>query len=147
MTLKKSVVFSSNGKEILVDEKWLYLSQYTWHTHSGYAIASINGNLVYMHLLICPAPTGFVTDHSNRNSLDNRESNLEVVTKSEDAFNRTTFKNNQLKIRGVRFRIDCQKFSAQIHIKQKQTHLGLFDTAVEASTAYEKAREIFTTKI
>lgn len=42
---------------------------------------------VYMHHLISPQKEGFVIDHINRNSLDNRQCNLRYATRSQNGAN------------------------------------------------------------
>lgn len=79
---------------ILVDEqdKWL-LSAYTWHvTSAGYAATRIPGprTLVYLHHAIMGMPIweGDEIDHVNRQTLDDRRSNLRYATKAEQQQNR-----------------------------------------------------------
>lgn len=57
------------------------------HITNGYARISLKGKKIYLHHYICPPMPGMVTDHINRNRLDNRRDNLRVVTVSENLRN------------------------------------------------------------
>lgn len=61
-----------------IDENDVSLvSKYRWYLKDGYAVTSIKGKRVRMHHLIFgKPPKGKVTDHINRDRLDNRRVNL-----------------------------------------------------------------------
>ena len=83
-----------------------------------------------------------IVDHINGNTLDNRESNLRVCTHSDNCKNRKMHSNNKTGFKGVSLKDG--KYVAQIQFKGNHKHLGLFDTAIEATIAYnEKAKTIF----
>lgn len=79
------VKLSRNNKEMICDlEDWERLKEYYWYLETtGYA-RSIAG---YAHQLIQESQYPLVTDHINRNKLDNRKSNLRSVTRRENALN------------------------------------------------------------
>lgn len=90
-----------SGETVLIDDEDLeFLSQYNWYLikgrHTNYAATSINGRAVIMHRIINKTPTHLVTDHINRNGLDNRKSNLRSVTKSMNALNRDRSKDARI---------------------------------------------------
>jgi hypothetical protein len=63
-----------------------------WHvmpssTGNYYAISGGRNGRVYMHRLITSCPDGLEVDHINHNTLDNRRSNLRVVTHAENMRN------------------------------------------------------------
>lgn len=75
-------------------------------------------------------------DHINHNTLDNRKSNLRLVTSSENKFNQSNRK-------GYHFHKLSNKWRAMIQINGKQIHLGMFETEHEAHNAYIEAKKIY----
>lgn len=84
----------TQGKFTTVDEEdFEYLSQWNWYAKpSGkrncYAHAYNGGNRMYMHRLLLNPPKGMYIDHINGNGLDNRKTNLRIVTLSQNQGNR-----------------------------------------------------------
>ena len=80
-------------------------------------------------------------DHIDENKINNNVKNLRWATNQENQCNQSKYKNNTSGFKGVTFHNN--KFRARININGKKKHLGLFETAEEASKAYEaKAKEI-----
>ena len=90
---------------------------------------------IFLHRVIMNAPKGTMVDHINGNTLDNRKSNLRFCTIAENSRNR---KRNQSKTgyKGIHYRKDRKKYTAQIRVNYKRHFLGYFDTAEEAYAAY-----------
>lgn len=123
------------------------LSKYNWvvqrnDSNKGegkyYAITNLkeNGNhtTMKMHLLLCPHGPHELTDHINRNTQDNRRSNLRVVSTRLSSCN-TNWNHGKLGIRGVYSR-HKGKYYAILSIptgKILQTHQ--YNTIEEASYA------------
>ncbi|MBO4221934.1 HNH endonuclease [Bradyrhizobium neotropicale] len=81
-------------------------------------------------------PDGEV-DHRNRDPLDARWSNLREATSRQNKANQKTRCDNKSGFKGVH---PCGKrFDARTKINGKYQHLGMFDTAGEASVAYKAA--------
>lgn len=134
------------GKEVLVDkEEYEFLSRFTWFNNGkGYALASINGEVVRMHRLITNCGTNFEVDHINGNTLDNRKSNLRVCSHKENSRNVKIPSHNTTGYKGVSFNKKRNKYRAYIKYEQKQIHLGYFLDKKEAALAYnKKAVELF----
>ena len=85
-----------------------------------------------------------IVDHIDRKEITNNNIlNLRWATCSQKIFNKDKRKDNASGFKGVQIDKRNQKYRARINIKGKQTHLGSFLTAEEASKAYEtKAKEI-----
>ena len=84
-----------------------------------------------------PIEDGLEIDHKDRNKDNNRIGNLREVTHSINLHNRDD-KPNVHGLRGIQ-KVG-NKFSAQIQHKGVKTYLGRFETADEASEAYERAK-------
>lgn len=90
-----------------------------------------------LHRWIMNCPKGLQVDHINRNTLDNRKSNLRIVTSRENNMN----KRNNSKVPGVRWHTQGKKWNARITIRGKEKSLGMFTSYEEAVSARLKALE------
>lgn len=73
-----------------------FLKHYKWNLHQkGYISSTHNNKTVTLQRILLNFPKGQI-DHINRDKLDNRRSNLRVVTPRENILNRTKVseKNN-----------------------------------------------------
>lgn len=80
-----------------------------------------------------------ITDHKNKNPLDNRKSNLRQCKHKENDRNKGLSKNNSSGITGVSMRIDSKKWRARIKVDDKELYLGTFINFDDAVTARLKA--------
>jgi hypothetical protein len=118
-----------------------------WLGGDDYAISLISGETIYLHREIMGLTYGdpLVVDHKNRQRLDNRRSNLRVVTKAVNAKNRSKRVGSSLH-KGVHWKKPnplhrtrgC--WTARIIIDRKMIYLGNFDTEDEAAAAVEAGR-------
>lgn len=130
------------GKFLIVDkEDYDELSKYKWClSKNGYANGRINGKMVNMHThLKGKPPNGFVIDHINRNKLDNRRSNLEFRTFSQNAQNKTKAINTTSSYYGVHWRKEKKKWVASISYQKESQNLGSFDSEIDAAKKYDTA--------
>lgn len=81
-------------------------------------------------------------DHINGNRLDNRISNLRLVTGSQNNWNRTAIRNGNTasNVIGVSWSKRRNKWQAAITKNYKTRHLGYFHSIPEAKAAYELAK-------
>ena len=84
-------------------------------------------------------PSGEV-DHRDGVKHNNAIDNLRIATDSQNRANIGVQANNHSGIKGVGRR-KSGKWRAQIMVNKKAYHVGLFDTAEEASAAYAKAAQ------
>lgn len=89
------------------------------------------------------APAGMVVDHINGNTLDNRRSNLRVVTHKQNLRHRArgANRNNAVGVRGVSWDKERKKFLAGIRVDGKRLNLGRFDS-LDAAVAARSAASV-----
>ena len=120
------------------------VSNHSWQFHKGYAVARIDGKLVYLHRLIMDAPAGVMVDHINRDRLDNRRTNLRMATNAQNQANVTKRQGMTSRYKGVSRHTATGGWQARISVEGKQMHLGYFADEAEAARAYDaRAREVF----
>lgn len=132
-------------QEVLVDYNNVYLlEKYTWSINSeGYIVAwkpkefNQKREKLFLHRLIMQCPKNMEVDHINGNKLDNRRSNLRIVTHHQNLMNRSVTKNNHLGVKGIRKM--GNKYQARIGINKKNICLGTFSTLQEAIEIHTQA--------
>lgn len=124
----KQISLTQGKFAIVDDEDFDFLSQFRWHYAEGYASKAPH---IRMHRLLMNTPEGYLTDHINNNTLDNRRSNLRVVSPSQNSMN--TLKRNSIysPYKGV----DYHKGEWRSRIKGKL--IGGFTTEHAAALAYD----------
>jgi len=108
---------------------------------TGYRSIHVCGRRYQEHRLVYLWHNGYLPsqlDHSNRIKTDNRIENLRPATPSENQVN-TPDRLNSSGYRGVRFIDKTGKWAARIYMQGKEIRVGTFDTAIQASDAYEIA--------
>jgi hypothetical protein len=118
---------------IIDEEDYEKVSCYRWNLTQDkkYAIAKIDNKIQTMHHYIFgKPPEGYVIDHINRNSFDNRKKNLRFATPSQNSQNIET-KN---KYRGVFYHKKENKYRTFCFGE----HYGQFNTEEEAARQYDK---------
>ena len=95
--MKERPITMLRGETAIIDEDdFGRIKPHSWYINGGYPVARINGKRVYLHaFLLGAAPSGFHIDHINRDKLDNRRSNLRVITIAENIRNRRSYKGEE----------------------------------------------------
>ena len=143
----KKINLTQGKFTIISDEDFDKISEYKWFygmcNGIGYACANqFFGNGKYkrllMHRIIMDAPPDKMTDHINKDPLDNRRSNLRLCTNAQNQFNSKT-KLGASGIKGVSWHKIANKWRTQLRIGNKRIHLGLFKNKLDAGKAYQDA--------
>ena len=113
---------------------------------NGYLQTGINNKLFLFHRIVYYAhnqdwdiydsSANNQIDHIDRDKLNNNISNLRVVNNRENSLN-TDFIDNA---KGYCYHKQTKKYMTRIFLNNKQIHLGLFDTEIEASIKYQKVK-------
>ncbi len=144
------VVPLSKGKSAIVDDDdFEWISEFRWHVNDwGYAVRNkrvTKGKFttVGMAREIMEPPAGMEVDHIDRNKLNNSKSNLRIVDKQKNVWNRGANGNNLTGIKGVGWHKGHKKFHARIRTSERLIHLGYFTDILEAQRVYhDKAIEL-----
>ncbi len=131
------------------DEDFDRLSQYHWLLMVGGNGTIYVGRRVYvshnysytkfMHRDVANTPDGFLKDHRNNDTLDNRRSNLRVCNHSQNAHNESP-KGKTSAFKGVsRHQGPAKPWQSKIRVGGKRLYLGTFETEQEAAEAYRAA--------
>jgi hypothetical protein len=150
-------LFLTKEKYALVDDSdFELLSKYKWSCngadyarrtiHSGGEPGKIHSTrktkkIFLHHEILGRPPKGMVTDHINRNPLDNRRVNLRFCTHSQNHANEEKHKNNTSGYRGVTFHQG--KWRARIKHLGKWYHLGYFVNKKDAAISYNIGNKKF----
>lgn len=131
----------SNRGYAIIDKENSFFDKYNWSLDGrGYAHAYIKGKEAKLHHLVIGKPVfPLVTDHINRNKLDNRKENLRFVERKVNQINIDKPVTNKSGILGVHWDDSRRKWLAQIRIEDTQKFLGRFDTVEEATMVRQQA--------
>lgn len=148
----------SRGYEAIIDsEDALLIGGENWCV-TGPGLQTGDGGCIYamridtktgrrvnlrMHRVILDAPEHLQVDHINGNGLDNRKSNLRLVTPAQNIQNQRKAKDNTSGYKGVSWDKRLSRWRAIISANGKSKYLGSFDHAAAAHQAYVEASKIY----
>jgi hypothetical protein len=130
------------GYAMVDDEDYENLSKYSWFiSTSGYPVRSRwhekrRGGNYPMTRAIIQCPEGKYIDHIDGNRLNNQKSNLRIVDKAQNAWNRGPQRNNKTGYCGVHYESWSQKYRAEIIARGRKYRLGRFASPEDAARAY-----------
>jgi hypothetical protein len=143
----------SQGKVAKVDTVDGHLANFRWHVakvgpRAGYYATrkvpfGSKQKMVYLHHAVVGFPCGgFVVDHINGDTLDNRRANLRFVTVRQNSSNHRARREGKTSSQfvGVYYRKSSGRWRALIKIGGKQRYLGTFDEETKAAAAYQAAK-------
>jgi hypothetical protein len=94
---------------------------------------------IMLHRFIMVCPQGLHVDHIDGDGLNNRRSNLRIVTNAQNSCNQKINKNNQSGFKGVHWAGDRKKWRACIRVNGRLNNIGCYSTPEDAYAAYCKA--------
>jgi hypothetical protein len=134
-------------KEILVDLdgffkinreiKGTICVKYAPSVKDFYALYRDGNKTPRLHRFLMEFPDGFMIDHINHNTLDNRSCNLRLADNRFNQWNQK--RQTSSKYPGVSRHKAAKKWEAYIRIDGKQHHLGYFKSEESAYEAYLEA--------
>lgn len=134
----------TRGKYAIVDDAdYDRINEHKWCYDGSYAQRKRNGENIRMHRVLVGAKKGEIVDHINRNKLDNRRSNLRVVSRTVNLLNSKTPKHNTSGHKGVSWDKQTDKWRAQIQINNKGISLGRFGDIEDAIEERKSAERRF----
>jgi hypothetical protein len=130
-------VVSQRGTFLIDKEDKTKIQQWHWRINTqNYAEAIINGERILLHRMLKGLP-GFeayeeVIDHINRNRLDNRKSNLRIVTQRENTRNGSGCPGRTSGIPGIYYCRSQNRWRGIIRVGDSKYDIGLHKTKEEA---------------
>lgn len=125
------------------DEYYKDVIKLKWHFNNGYACHTYKENgktkSISMHRYIAIPPQTFEVDHINGDKLDNRKSNLRIVTPAQNKWNTGKTKLNTSGFKGVTWNKQHGLWQVKIRHNNKRIHVGYFDDVINAGEAYTRA--------
>lgn len=145
--MTKKIPLTQGRFSIVDDEDYEWLMKWKWSYSDGYAKRNKRfgprflgkSMQIRMHRIIMDAPANMQVDHINHDGLDNRRSNLRVVTHAQNSMNYKKPKSNTSGYKGVSWLSHAKKWQSKIGVKNKEEYLGLFGDPIEAAKAYDAA--------
>ena len=139
------------SRQILLDSDDLaYISFYRWRLHRvgkkriWRIMRSSVGRTIYLHRQLMEFPDNLTVDHINRDSLDNRRSNLRACTVAENNLNSAGFTGGTSRFKGVAWTKARGKWTVFGGRRGARVFVGAFDSEIEAARAYnEYAKQHF----
>ena len=137
LTQDKVAIVDDDDYDELNKHKWSVLEKGNTYYAIRWMWSGGNQSGIYMHRAILGLMKGDdkIVDHVNRNGLDNRQQNLRVVSHAINIRNHNRHKHNTSGHNGVCWHKASGKWDARITVKDKQIHLGLYDTIKDAVEA------------
>lgn len=148
-------IYNNKGKVVahmLVDnDDHDYAMSRTWRLNAKKYACYSTGNVKtgtykkhLFHRIIMNVEGDLKIDHVNRNTLDNRKSNLRVASDLQNQMNKRGYLGCSSKFKGVTWDKQFKKWAVRVMLSGKQHFVGRFKNEKEAGRAYnKKSKELF----
>ena len=149
LTRGKYAIVDDEDYERLMEHSWAWVPATGSLSSTGYAVRKGNKKrgeprTIQMHREIMHAKKGIIIDHVNRDSLDNRKTNLRYANTQKNAFNRTKpIMKCTSRYKGVLQRKNSTVWQARLKYNNRHVELGTYDTEEKAAAVYNFASRIF----
>lgn len=148
----KEIPLTKGFVALVDDEDYELLSQVPWCWCNGYAVTNartkifremfghlgITTTQIKMHRLILQAAPDVEVDHEHGLTLDNRRSELRLISNLGNHQNATSRIGRSI-YKGVSWSGVCSAWVGAIMAQRKKHHLGYFSDEVTAALAYDRA--------
>ena len=126
------------GEQVVDDDQYYKLIIYSWHRTSQYSAANINGQkwIMSRFLMNCQDEDMFV-DHWDGNPINNKISNLRIVTLAQNNQNKKASKNSGSIYSGVHYCKPNNRWKTSITLNYEILYNKSFKTELEAAQARE----------
>lgn len=129
-------IIDSSDLEYVLKEKWCL-------TGRGHVRNSSKPRVRLSRYIMAPVPHGYEIDHINRDTMDNRRSNLRLATHLQNCAN-TARRKNISGYKGVYLDRRINRWWAEVCCDGSKYYLGVFSSRKKAAMAYnKKALELF----
>lgn len=85
-------------------------------------------------------PEGYIVDHKDTNSLDNKIKNLRLTQFHGNAYNKSLNSNNSSGVKGISWSKEKELWEAKIRVNSKRIRVGYFNSIASATLAIQNAR-------
>ena len=114
-----------DGTGFIVDTEDINLvEQHYWSYHKKDGYITSPQNVKLHRLLLGVEDPTIIVDHINRNRLDNRKSNLRIVSSFENATNHSKLSNNKSGYTGVYYSRYAKRYEVKVGYNRKRIKLG-----------------------
>ena len=141
-----AVVVPLMGKysgEAYIDPEDSWVLQYRWcmarRHRVDYAVAQIDRQQHFLHVLLMKPPKGQEVDHVDSDGLNCRRSNMRVVSHWQNMLHKRRAINKSSRYKGVYWYKDRSCWVAHITTDGKMRFLGYFWDEEDAAIAYDNA--------
>lgn len=110
-----------------------------------YVLGTVKKKMISLHRWIMGKPVGKVVDHINHDTLNNRKSNLRIVSRRDNSCNlkEKTRKNNTSGYRGITWSKNEKRWLANVQVGGKKVLFRLFDNLEDARKAVSEVRAYY----